>query len=132
MLVDASALAAMLADETKARFFGNRLQQAEQRVTTPACVLDALVLLNERTGIAADRLAEIMARFLPALGIRTLTLAPSLLPAATEAMVRFGETPSRPDGLTANQCLSYAAARYYRMPLLFDDPRFAATDIEAG
>ncbi|KAB0679327.1 type II toxin-antitoxin system VapC family toxin [Aureimonas leprariae] len=128
MFVDASALAAMLLDERQARLLAGRLQAAANRFTAVPCLLDTLATLSAARGLDAARIMPLFDRFLDAMAIRTVSLPASLAAPAAEAFARFG----RSTGLTPNQCLAYAAARYYRVPLLFADPVFAETDIQPG
>jgi ribonuclease VapC len=132
MFVDASALAAMLTDEGQARLLAGRLQTAAHRFTAVPSILDALAAVAAASGVEPERVAPLVDRFLDAIGVRTVSLPAALAAPAAEAMARYGRNAERPDGLAPNQCLAYAAARYFRVPLLFADPAFAATDIRPG
>lgn len=132
MFVDASALIAMLTDEEQARLLAGRLQNASNRVTAPPCVIEAVAAVAAETGLSPERAGAVIGRFLDLMGIRSVSLPAQLAGPASAAMERFGRSAARPGGLGPGDCLVYAAARYFRMPLLFSGPAFAATDIEAG
>jgi ribonuclease VapC len=130
MFVDASALLAMLLDEDEARILAARLQSASQRLTSPVAALQAAEGVAAALGLSAADSEVAVREFLALMGIKVVSLPAQLVAPAAEALGRFG--PGRPAGLTRDDCLAYAAARYYRLPLLYKGGHFAATDIEAA
>lgn len=124
MFVDASALLAMLLDEAEARLLAARLQRAGTRLTSPLAVMETILGLRRALGLGAEASEAAVAAFLELMGIRVMSMPGSLAAPGAVALARFG------DALGACECLAYAAARYYRLPLLHRNPAFALTDIE--
>ena len=132
MFVDASALIAMLTDEDEARIFAARLQASAKRLTSPSAVLEAVVALAAVLDLPLDEAEVEVKRFLELMGIQTVAVPVQALPLAVAALARYGRSAARPAGLESADALAYAAARYYRVPLLYKGGRFAGTDIEAA
>jgi ribonuclease VapC len=130
MFVDASALIAMLTDEDEARILAARLQAAPKRMTAPPQVLEAVAAVAALWSLPLEETDVLMKRFLERMGIQLVSLPPQVVPLAAAALARYGRTAGHPAAFETGDALAYAAARYYRLPLLYKGGRFAATDIE--
>ncbi|GGE07136.1 hypothetical protein GCM10011390_27730 [Aureimonas endophytica] len=124
MLVDASALVALLTDEDKAVRLAARLQASPQRMVLPQAVVEAVARIAAERRLDAEAVGALVQRFLDRMAIRTVALPAQLTGAAATAMARHGLSPA--------DALAYAGARYYRLVLLHDSPALAASDLEAG
>ena len=125
MIVDSSALLAILFRETDA-------SQFEQAIaTTPECrmsvanALEASIVVESRGGVAAG---DELDAFLEASGIEVVPAAADHLGAARRAWRRFGKG-NHPAGLNFGDCFAYALAEATGEPLLFKGDDFARTDI---
>ena len=132
MFVDASALIAMLTDEDEARILAARLQASPKRLTAPQSVLEAIAAIAGALALPLEETEAAMKRFLELMAIQTVSLPVQALPLAVAALARYGRASGHPAALEPGDALAYAAARYYRVPLLYKGGRFAATDIEAA
>ena len=132
MFVDASALIAMLTDEDEARILAARLQASPKRLTAPQSVLEAIAAVAAALALPLEETEAAMKRFLELMAIQTVSLPVQALPLAVAALARYGRASGHPAALEPGDALAYAAARYYRVPLLYKGGRFAATDIEAA
>ena len=132
MFVDASALIAMLTDEDEARILAARLQASPKRLTAPQSVLEAIAAVSAALPLPLEETEAAMKRFLELMGIQTVSLPVQALPIAVAALARYGSASGHSAALAPGDALAYAAARYYRVPLLYKGGRFAATDIEAA
>lgn len=132
MFVDVSALVAMLTSEDDARLLASRLQASQKRLTSPLAALEAGVAIARATGLPIQESEAAVKRFLELMGIQILSLPVQLVPLAAAALARYGRDAGHPAGLGTSEAFAYAAARYYRLPLLHTNPGFAATDIEAA
>lgn len=124
MFVDASALLAMLLDENEARILAARLERAPTRLTSPVAVFETIVGLHHSLGLEPAGGEATVAGVLELMGIKVIALPASVVPLAAAAFARFGAS------LTPPECLAYAAARAYRLPLLYRSAGFALTDVE--
>lgn len=128
MLLDTSALVALLMAERPARAVFEALTQAPTRaVGAPTLVETAMVLAGRRlaasSGATSD-LVLVMSRFevnvLPFTQVHWLT--------AWSAFLRYGKG-RHPAGLNFGDCLTYAVAKISGLPLLCIGDDFAQTDI---
>ena len=132
MFVDVSALLAMLLDEDEARILAARLQGASQRLTSPLAALRAAEGVSISLGLSLEDGEAAVRDFVELMGIKVMSLPAQLVTPASQALARFGAANGHPAALSRDDCLTYAAARYYRLPLLYKGRAFAATDIEAA
>lgn len=131
MFVDASALIAILAGEPDAAALVARLQQARQRLTSPIAVGETTLALARILDLPPSDARQAVRDYLALAAIQVVAVSPKAADLAIEAFERFGEG-NHPARLTLADCLAYAGARTYRMPLLFKGEGFALTDIDVA
>ncbi|WFR98991.1 type II toxin-antitoxin system VapC family toxin [Rhizobium tumorigenes] len=129
MFIDGSVLLAMMTDEEAAREFARRMQASTVRLTSPMAVARTTLALVVELEIPVDEASEAVATFLQLMNIQSVAVPPRAASLAVEAYSNFGRSDG---GLSLDDCLTYACARYYRQPLLFSGNGFAATDIEVA
>lgn len=122
MILDTSALMAILLDEPEAPDFL------------------ALMQTSERLGIAAPTALELalqtatgeptrVNRWLADLGVRIVPFDEAQLHLAQEAHVRYGRGSGSAARLNYGDCMSYALAKVTGEPLLFKGDDFTHTDV---
>lgn len=128
MIVDTSAVLAILFGEEEADQFEEAIVRAARSRISAGNLLETAIVLEGRRGVAAEyeldaylRVAEI--DFVP------VTVAQAQ--AARRAWRRFGKG-NHPAGLNFGDCFAYALAESTGEPLLFKGGDFALTDIEAA
>ncbi len=126
MIVDSSAVLAIILDEPDARRYEMAMAAAgNRRIGSPNWVEVALVIEGRADAMLRDRFDAFANKL-------ELTVAP-FLPAhaseAREAWVRFGRG-RHPAKLNFGDCMAYGFARVEAEPLLFKGGDFALTDIE--
>ena len=126
MIVDASAVLAILMAEADARAFAGAIAHSHPRV------MSALGWLE--TAMAVDRRGDVMARnqfetFFNRAGIDIVPVTQELTLLARQAFTDWGKGKHRA-GLNMGDCISYALARWRGEPLLFKGSDFSQTDIE--
>lgn len=131
MFVDASALTAILTDETDARALVARLQRARRRMTSPLAVWETVVAVARRLDLSVPDARDAVRAYLDLAGIQLLAVTPEAAEVALDAYDRFGKG-RHPAGLNFGDCFTYACARAHRVPLLYKGNDFPLTDIEAG
>lgn len=129
MFIDASVMVAMMTDEAEARAFAVRMQASTVRLTSPIAVSRAASEVSAILNVRAGMTAEAIGRFLQLMNIQVLAVPPRAAFIALEAQSQFG-SGVHPANLTADECMTYACARYYRQPLLFVSGGYALTDID--
>ena len=126
MIVDTSALVAILFDEDEARSYHDTIAKSARRSMSVVSFLEAAIVLEGRSGaVAGDHLDQ----YLKDAGIELEPVTIEQLESARRAWRRFGKG-NHPAALNFGDCFSYALAETSREPLLFKGSDFALTDIE--
>lgn len=124
MVVDASALVAILLEEPEGERFKQQILEREGSLLSPVGYWEAatrLRILKDKRGVAdLDILLGQLSIEISAADGRTARLA-------SEAERRFGKRT--PANLNLGDCFAYALAVEQDAPLLFKGADFAATDV---
>jgi ribonuclease VapC len=128
MIIDSSALVAILRAEPGHEHFVQAIAQAKRRLLAAPTFLETTMVL------AGGWQDEILARlddFLRAASIETIAFTADHAAVARQAFLRYGKG-RHPAALNFGDCIAYATARLEAMPLLFKGDDFRLTDIEAA
>ena len=128
MVVDTSAIVAILLSEPDAAALEQSLVADEIRLVPATCVLEARMVLASRRGEHA--LAEIDL-WLATIDARIIPVDAELVDIATQAWLAYGKGRHLA-ALNFADCLSYALAKRTGEPLLFKGDDFSRTDIRAA
>jgi ribonuclease VapC len=129
MIVDTSALIAILRDERDAMAYARAIANAAiRRISAATYVETAAVIDASRDPIASRRLDDLVreARF----AIEPVTEAQARI--AREAYRDFGRGSGHPARLNFGDCFAYALAKAMNEPLLFKGDDFTRTDITSA
>ena len=125
MVLDTSALVAILQDEPERRALARAIRDATARRISAATLVEAGVVMEGRHGDAGRRaLDALLGR--ASVGVVPLTAAHAAL--ARDAFRRFGKG-RHPARLNYGDCFSDALARALGEPLLFVGDDFGQTDV---
>jgi ribonuclease VapC len=127
VIVDSSALVAILAREAESDRFSELIIDAAKASVAAPSVLETSIVLR-RYG---RELEEKLDQFLAAARITIIAFDFDQMASARAAYARFGRGTGHPAGLNFGDCMAYAAARVTRRPLLFKGEDFSHTDIDA-
>jgi ribonuclease VapC len=130
MLIDSSALVAILTNEDDAVALTEKIELDKERVTTPSCVWETVVNVSRKLSLPVPVAMNIVMDLFVVLNIDIVPIPPEAGFAAVEAYDRFGKG-RHPASLNFGDCLSYACARVMKQPLLFKGDDFAQTDAVA-
>ena len=125
MIIDTSALVAILTAEPEAARFTAAVADAPVRRISAATYVEACLVLGPR-GFRLD-LDEYIAR----IAIEIVPVTVQQARAAADASARFGKG-HHPARLNLGDCFSYALAKTSDEPLLFKGDDFTQTDISAA
>jgi len=126
MIIDASALIAILRDEPEARTFAKAIAGTNiRRVSAVNYVEAAAVIDASRNPVASRRLDDLFRE--AELIIETVTEAQARI--AREAYRDFGKGSGHPAGLNFGDCFAYALAKETGEPILFKGDDFTRTDL---
>jgi ribonuclease VapC len=131
MFVDACAIIALLSDEPEAERISNALASAEQRLTSPVAVLEAALGLArpDKFDLSVEAVESLILEFLDEWGIEIRGLPPPK-EATRLALSAAHRYRSGRHGLNLGDCLHYACAKFYEVPILATADEFRQTDLE--
>jgi ribonuclease VapC len=125
MVIDTSALVAMLTDEPEAARFETAVAADPVRLMSTASYLEAAIVIETRFGEPGGRELDL---WLHRAGVDLVAVGVDQVEAARVAYRRFGKGRHRA-GLNFGDCFAYALARASGQPLLFKGDDFTHTDI---
>jgi ribonuclease VapC len=125
MVIDTSALLAILLDEPERRRFNEAIEAAATRAVSAATFVEVSIVIEARFG--ADGLRD-LDMFLNRAGIEIVAFDLDQANIARRAFSRFGKR-RHPAGLNYGDCFAYALAIARSEPLLFKGEDFTHTDI---
>ena len=128
MIVDTSAVLAVLFGEPDAERYERAIAGASRCRMSVASFLEAAIVLESRTNAAAGHELDIFVERAP---IELAAVTPDQAQAARRAWQRFGRG-NHPAALNFGDCFAYALAEATREPLLSKGQDFVLTDIEAA
>ena len=128
MIIDTSAILAIMFGEPDATRYEEAIAMAWPRRMSVAALLEATIVLESRGGTAAGHELDL---FLETASIELVPVSTEQADAARRAWRRFGKG-NHPAGLNFGDCFVYALAATSHEPLLFKGEDFARTDIEAA
>ena len=126
MIVDSSAIVAVLLKEPGHERLRDQLAAAQQVSTGAPTVVESSMVLCSRLGHAGKTL---LARFLQEAEIQVVEFGPDHWTVAADAYVAYGKG-RHPAGLNFGDCMTYAVAKLAGEPLLCLGDDFPATDLE--
>lgn len=130
MFVDASALVAILSGEREAERVSDALASAEMLVTSPIAILETVLALArpDKFNRSVDSVQPLVLDFVTQRGIRICDMPPA---AETVRLALLAATRYRSGryGLNLGDCLHYAFAKHYAVPVLATDDEFRRTDL---
>lgn len=129
MIVDASAILAILLKEPEEYQFADLLGEARTKTSLSPVNYLEVALRADRGDMPAtsEKLDEILSR----MNIAIVDITPEQARIAREAYQKFGRG-NHPAKLNLGDCFAYALAKARREPLLFKGEDFSKTDIEAA
>ena len=126
MVIDTSALVAILQDEPERRSFNQAIEAAESRSMSVASFVEASLIIESRYGPDGIRDLDL---FIAKAKIEVVPVDAEQGHVARTAFRNYGKGRHRA-GLNFGDCFAYALAKTLDEPLLFKGTDFVLTDIE--
>ncbi len=126
MVIDTSAMMAILTREPAADRLVPAIEADRTRLVSAATVVEASMVLLGRYGEAGDAQLD---RLLRGIGAEVVPVGEDQVALARDAALRFGRG-RHPAALNFGDCFSYALALARGEPLLFVGDDFSQTDVE--
>ena len=128
MVVDSSAILAVLFNEPERNAFADALSADAVRLMSSVNVLEAAVVVSSRKGPHGARELDLLLHLAE---IVVMPFTPDHLRLARDVCERYGKG-RHPAGLNLGYCCAYALAHYTGEPLLFKENDFPRTDVTAA
>ena len=128
MVIDTSALMAILLEEWDAPRFAEAIQGDPVRLLSTVNLVECAMVTESRKGEPGGRELD---RLMHRVGIVVVPFTPEHAEAARLAWRRFGKG-NHPAGLNLCDCCAYALARTSGEPLLFKGDDFTQTDVQSA
>jgi ribonuclease VapC len=125
MVIDTSALVAMLSNEPEAEAFEAAVEADTVRLMSAATYLETAIVIESRFGESGGRELDL---WLHRTVVDLVAVHPDQAHAARIAYRKYGKG-RHPAGLNYGDCFSYALAKISGEPLLFKGDDFPLTDI---
>ncbi|HET8930140.1 MAG TPA: type II toxin-antitoxin system VapC family toxin [Acidimicrobiales bacterium] len=129
MIIDSSALIAILRDEPAADRLRTALASRERKRISTGTLLEVSIVVDANGDpVLSGRLDDLLATA----RIEPVPVSANHVRIAREAYRNFGIGSGHPAGLNFGDCFAYALARAEREPLLFVGDDFTHTDLSAA
>lgn len=125
MVVDTSAIVAIIVDEPEANEYQCLIEEHPHPVMSAASFAEAGIVVMQRLNPAA---MQDLAILLSGAGMEIIPVTPDQARLAIAAYERFGKS-THPAGLNYGDCFSYALAQARGEPLLAKGNDFVRTDV---
>ena len=125
MVIDSSALLAILQDEPERRALVEAIESADRRCLSVVNLVEASIVLEARRGPTAARLLDTLVE---RAGIDVVGVDREQGELARRAFARFGKE-RHSAGLNFGDCFAYALAQAFGDSLLFKGGDFSQTDV---
>jgi ribonuclease VapC len=129
MIIDTSAIVAILREEAEARRFAEVIEAAPVRRISAATYVEIGAVIDGARDPVASRLVD---ELLAAAQIVIEPVTPAQARIAREAYRDFGKGSGHAAGLNFGDCFAYALARATGEPLLYKGDDFSHTDVAAA
>ena len=128
MVIDTSALVAILLDEPERRAFNEKIEADPRRLVSAVTFVETALVIEARVGEAGGRELDL---FLHRANVETVSVDADQAEIARRAFRRYGRG-RHPAGLNFGDCFAYALVKTTGEPLLFKGDDFGRTDIVAA
>lgn len=128
MVIDPSALLAILRDEPERRIFNELIEASPNRRLSTASLVELSIVVEARQGAEGIRDLDL---FIATAAIELVPFDIAQARIAREGFRRFGKG-RHPAGLNLGDCFSYALARALDESLLFKGADFPLTDVRVA
>ncbi|HEX5507108.1 MAG TPA: type II toxin-antitoxin system VapC family toxin [Pseudolabrys sp.] len=130
MFVDASAIVAVLTEESDGETLAAELDRAAGSVTSVIAVWESAASISRKTGRRAEQeLTDILA-FLDLAEVEILPVDLTVAAEAITAFDRYGRRSGHRADLNMGDCFAYAFAKTRDVVLLYKGKDFAFTDVQ--
>jgi ribonuclease VapC len=132
IVVDASAIIAILTDESESALLVAALDKAGGATATALAIYEAVLGVRRKRRSGVVQAERAVMEFLLSARIKVEPVDPTAAHLALEAFDRYGKGNQHPAQLNLGDCFAYAQAKLSGAALLFKGNDFSKTDIESA
>jgi ribonuclease VapC len=129
MIVDSSALIAILRGEPEARAYSELIGLTRKKLMAAPTYLETCMVFVSRKGHDKKWIVD---ELLQRSQIEMISFTSDAASVAVDAFLKYGKGRGHPANLNFGDCISYAVSRIEAMPLLFKGDDFRHTDVECA
>jgi ribonuclease VapC len=130
VFVDASALVAILADESDSEELRLKLRSRKKRLVSPLALFEASLAVRRLRDFTPIEAFEVVGDFVKLYAFAQVAIEPRVGEVAIQAFERYGKGQGHKARLNMGDCFAYACAKVHRVPLLCKGDDFVHTDID--
>jgi ribonuclease VapC len=127
MVIDTSAVLAILQNEPQRRAFNTAIEAADKRSLSAASFVETSIIVEARYGAEGVRDLDL---FIAKAQVALIAVDAEQAHLARQAFRLFGKG-RHPAGLNFGDCFSYALARFFGEALLYKGSDFGRCDVES-
>jgi ribonuclease VapC len=131
MMIDASAIVAILNGEPEASELAAAIGDARAPYTSPIAIYEATVALMRENQWTSEEAGAVVREFMDAASVKVVMISESIATSAVRAFEQFGKG-RHPAQLNMGDCFAYATARAYRAAILYKGNDFTHTDLKSA
>jgi ribonuclease VapC len=129
MIVDSSAMVAILRQELDARALFNLVRAADSVHISTATFVETAIVIDARGDPTASRELD---AFCERIALKFVAVDEKQMRTARQAYRDFGKGSGHPARLNFGDCFSYALAKALDEPLLYKGADFSQTDVQSA
>lgn len=129
IFIDASAIVAILANESDADRLVLILAAERDPITSPIAILEAALAIRRKRGLTISMARQAVREFLTLANVRVVPITDADADGAIGAFSAFGKGTGHPAQLNLGDCFAYAVAQSAHARMLCTGNDFALTDI---
>lgn len=128
MIIDTSAIIAILNDESERQVFNETIEQADSRLMSVGTFIEASIVIESSRGYDGLRDLDLL---LATAAIELIPVDVEQAHIARQAYRRYGKQ-RHTAGLNFGDCFAYALSKVTGLPLLYKGKDFSKTDVESA
>jgi ribonuclease VapC len=132
IVVDASAIIAILTGESESALLVAALDQAGGATTSPIAIYGATLGVHRKRRSGVSQVERVVMEFLSAARVKVEAIDSTAAHLALEAFARYGKGTGHAARLNLADCFIYAQAKAGGAALLYKGDDFSKTDIESA
>ena len=130
MFVDSSVFVAILTAEQDADFYRIALAESKMPFTSPLVKLETVIVVSKFFGGSVEKSRDALDELIKVASIRMIDLDDQTGEISIDAFKKFGKGQNNSAKLNIADCMHYAVAKRFGVPILCKGSDFSETDLK--